>query len=235
MPSRTGHRLEPLFILQHGWGFSDRCWQDWTKGKTSFILGDRGYWGPPTPISDNISPPGFVLVCHSLGLHFLSPRLVAQAGILVIISGFAHFHGASPAAGRFSRRHLQKMLTRISVDPLGLVRDFYRDCNYPVWPLAELDLDSGRLTQDLLLLDQHRLDRASFATLPPTLLLHGRDDRIVPPERAAELATTLGTNHLHIIDGAGHGLPFTHPKICLALIHEFLTKVLGGSQTTDRL
>ena len=226
MPSKLTQNLKPNFIFQHGWGFSDTCWHDWTNGlSSSFLLANRGYWGPPTPIDDDFCNPGFVLVCHSLGLHFLSPRLLSQAGLLVIISGFAHFHGQTPADGRFTRKHIQKMLSRVTVDPIGLIDDFYRDCNCPALQINKRTINTSLLTQDLILLDQNRIDTFSLQDVPPVLLLHGREDRIVRPARAEELAGLFGMSQLTCIDDAGHGLPFTHPQVCLDLIRDFYNKI----------
>lgn len=221
MPFKHDHKLDPSFIFQHGWGFSDTCWQGWIKGlSTPFLLGNRGYWGAVKPVGSDRIRPGFVLVCHSLGLHFLPPRLVSQAGLLVVISGFAHFHGQNPADGRFSRKHTQKMRSRLTVDPIGLLQDFYRDCSVD-WPIDAETMDTKLLAQDLLLLDQNRIDAHNYQRVPPVLLLHGSDDRIVRPERAEELAGMLGMAQLTVIDGAGHGLPFTHTQLCLNLIRDF--------------
>jgi pimeloyl-ACP methyl ester carboxylesterase len=156
-----------------------------------------------------------VLVCHSLGLHFLSPALLARAGLVVIISGFAHFHGQRPEDGRFTRRHLARMRSRLHSDPAGLIRDFHRDCDCPAWPADPRAMDRELLDQDLTLLDQGRWPGEACRQLPPALLLHGREDRIVRPERATELAAMLPGSRVVIIDQAGHGLPFTHPGLCL--------------------
>lgn len=225
MSSEHNQHLEPAFVFQHGWGFSETCWQGWTKGLSSYLLGNRGYWGSPRPIDCDGTPPGFILISHSLGLHFLPPRLLSQAGLLVIISGFAHFHGLNAAHGRFSRKHLQRMLARIAVDPLGLIQDFHRDCNCPDWPIDAGAINTALLTQDLTLLDQSRIDTDRFQDVPAVLLLHGREDRIVRPERAEELAGFFRTSKVTLVDGAGHGLPLTHPQLCLHLIRDFYRKI----------
>jgi pimeloyl-ACP methyl ester carboxylesterase len=208
-------------ILQHGWGFSETCWRGWLKLISSpCILGNRGYWGAPKPVDTPFPESGFVLVCHSLGLHFLSHELLSSAALLVVIGGFAHFHGNDAAAGRFTRRHIQRMLSRIESDPAGLLRDFYRDCACPDWPTDERRMDTALLTRDLILLDQSRLSEDHCQGLPPALLIHGREDRIVRPERAEELAALIKGSQTTIIDNAGHGLPFTHPGLCLDLIRD---------------
>jgi len=82
-------------------------------------------------------------------------------------------------------------------------------------------MNKALLIQDLILLDRNRIANVCCRELPPVLLLHGSEDRIVRPERVAELAGIFGKSQLIIIDGAGHGLPFTHPQVCLNLIRDF--------------
>lgn len=218
-------------VFQHGWGFSGSCWRGWLERTDSpCLLGDRGYWGEPCPLDSLHPQPGFVLVTHSLGLHLLSAELLTQAALLVVVGGFAHFHGRHAADGRFSRRHLRRMLERMEKDPAGLLRDFYRDCDCGEWPINARAMRRERLTQDLLLLDQSRLDEAFCQGLPPLLLLHGRDDRIVRPERAEELAAMAKESRLMIIDQAGHGLPFTHPGRCLDLVRAVYERQMVTTQ-----
>lgn len=236
MPSRPYPKTNLPFLFQHGWGFSGDCWQGWRDLLAApCVFANRGYWGTPLPLASDEYQPGFVLVTHSLGLHFLSPELIAKAGLLVVISGFAHFHGLHPADGRFTRKHVQKMLLRMQSAPVELLRDFHRDCAYPAGnggpssgcPVEVGAMDVALLAKDLLALDQSRLDGERCSAFPQVLLLHGQADRIVRPERAAELAGLIGRGQVRIVDGAGHGLPFTHPGLCLELIRGVFLE-LGG-------
>lgn len=225
MPSEHAPATDLHFIFQHGWGFHASCWREWRiLLDRPCLIGDRGYWGNPVPLEHSAISSGSVLVCHSLGLHLLPAELLAHTSLLVIISGFAHFHGPNSADGRFSRKHVQKMLSRLLTDPTALIADFYRDCGCAEWPVGHGSMDTALLAQDLLLLDQGRVEGRGLAKLPAILLLHGREDRIVRPERATELAGILPGSQVTIIDGAGHGLPFTHAQLCLELIGDFSTK-----------
>lgn len=225
MPSEHAPATDLRFIFQHGWGFHASCWREWrVLLARPCLVGDRGYWGDPVPLERSATSSGSVLVCHSLGLHFLPAELLAHASLLVIISGFAQFHGQNSADGRFSRKHVQKMLSRLRTDPTALIADFYRDCGCAGWPVDPRPMDTALLARDLLLLDQGRVEERRFAKLPAILLLHGREDRVARPERAAELAGLLCRSQVTIIDGAGHGLPFTHPQLCLELICDFYKK-----------
>lgn len=160
-----------------------------------------------------------MLITHSLGLQFCTPRL-AQIDFLVIISGFEHFHGSDKLAGRFTRKHLKRMMSRLDSDVTGLLEDFYRDCEYPQSPpLADFDL--SLLRSDLHLLDTGYAAIQEIRKVPEILILHGANDRIVAPDRARELQRKLSAT-IKIIPTAGHGLPFTHANDCWQAINNWL-------------
>ncbi len=66
--------------------------------------------------------------------------------------------------------------------------------------------------------------RLSEAT-SPTLLLHGKKDRIVPCGAATYLDERLPDSRLVVVDEAGHTLPMTHSETILPIIREFLEQV----------
>lgn len=185
------------------------------------ILGSRGYWETAALLDTVDIQPGFILVCHSLGIHLVPQPLIRLADMVVIISGFAHFHGKTAADGRFSKRHIQRMRSRLAVEPVQLIRDFHRDCDYLESTIDCEAVSTSLLAADLQILDESRLKQAHCQEWPPTLLIHGQDDRIVLPQRAEELATLPTFSQLRIIEGAGHGIPFTKPRLCLDLILDF--------------
>ena len=207
------------FIFQHGWGFSGSCWQRWLTYLPGFNCQflDRGYWGEEVrPVAVDGRPS--VLVCHSLGLHFLMDFSLDFIDLLVIISGFVHFHGETIADGLFSRKHIKRMLARLDRDPAGLLSDFYRDCDRPGLKFDLDTLNKGLLRRDLHLLDTSKLERQRLVNSGKILLLHGGCDRIVPLKRVEELNIFLPGSILNIVESAGHGLPFTDPHACLAAI-----------------
>ncbi|MBK9749077.1 MAG: alpha/beta hydrolase [Chloroflexi bacterium] len=55
----------------------------------------------------------------------------------------------------------------------------------------------------------------------PTLILHGRDDRILPLVSSEWLATQLKNCHMEVIDGAGHVPTVTRPHIVADAINRY--------------
>jgi len=216
---KPGPDKQNNFIFQHGWGFSSAVWNAWRTyeygGNCQFL--DRGYWG--RAVEPRLTNHRNVLVTHSLGLHFAEPCF-AEVDCLVILSGFEHFHGKSISSGRFTHKHIKRMLARIHEDADGLLADFYRDCGCSLSPGCHPDL--SLLEDDLHLLDTSHAALQKMQAIPKILLLHGAVDRIVAPDRARELNRALPGSVLEFIPQAGHGLPCTHADVCWRIIKDFL-------------
>lgn len=56
----------------------------------------------------------------------------------------------------------------------------------------------------------------------PTLVLVGEDDRLTSYEQAVELSNLVGGSTLKVIDGASHGMVWTHPGEVAQSVIEFL-------------
>jgi pimeloyl-ACP methyl ester carboxylesterase len=65
--------------------------------------------------------------------------------------------------------------------------------------------------------------RASLRTLrAPVLVLHGAADLAVPAAHARAFASAIDGAELHVLAGAGHLLPMTHPAKTVALVERWL-------------
>ena len=61
----------------------------------------------------------------------------------------------------------------------------------------------------------------------PTLLVWGKDDRLVPPIYADEFARRLATARIHTVDGAGHAPHLEQPTAVARVLAEFLSPLPG--------
>jgi pimeloyl-[acyl-carrier protein] methyl ester esterase len=169
-----------------------------------------------------------ILYAHSLGalLSLAAVSKLSNAKAMVIYSGFAklaasgedNIHGQAPESIAAMKKHLLD-------NPRRLLINFHRNMfhpqkSVPILPdtfnvaalMAGLDILSGRDVRPMLLDIQI-----------PVLILHGREDRIVSPKIAEELAGRLKNSRLHIIGNAGHALPITHASENKTLIERFLS------------
>ena len=56
------------------------------------------------------------------------------------------------------------------------------------------------------------------------LLIHGRDDRVVPPEVSWNLSRYLPNSQLHVISRCGHWTMMEHPRRFRQLVENFLAE-----------
>jgi len=57
----------------------------------------------------------------------------------------------------------------------------------------------------------------------PTLMIWGKQDKIVPVAHAHIAAKQISNAHLHVFDQCGHWAQFEHPQEFNQLVVEFLT------------
>ncbi len=56
----------------------------------------------------------------------------------------------------------------------------------------------------------------------PTLIVHGRDDRVIPLQNALDLLGLIDTSQLHVFGRCGHWTQLEHPAEFTALVTDFL-------------
>ncbi|HTU48841.1 MAG TPA: alpha/beta fold hydrolase [Bryobacteraceae bacterium] len=61
----------------------------------------------------------------------------------------------------------------------------------------------------------------------PTLVVHGDQDRLVPPENGRIVASRIPSARFKLIQNAGHILITDQPEVCVDTIHEFLREQSG--------
>lgn len=128
--------------------------------------------------------------------------------------------GASPAEVRAMRSGLRRR-------PEGTLESFYRQAASPsetAWrgyrpfiPQALRDLDGLCRGLDYLL--AANLHRRPLNSGLPVMLLHGRDDQVVPYTGSRSLAAQLQPSRFDMIVEAGHDLPLRRPELLRAAIH----------------
>lgn len=68
-------------------------------------------------------------------------------------------------------------------------------------------------------------DEADIARLrQPTLVIHGREDRVVPPETSLRLATLIPQAQLHVFGQCGHWTQIEHATRFVRLVGDFLAE-----------
>lgn len=219
------------FVAFHGWGFDASYWQPWKDFLSDygiFQTYDRGYFNDPQEVETLAGPVPTVLIAHSFGLHWIEEALLAQADLLLIVSGFLHFHPYAAQYKRRSRLVLQEMINTMEVNPEKVLTNFYGNAYAPQ---EAPEKEIGEINHQLLLDSLRRLQDAEMDTqllkkADKICILHGSEDHIVPHKKGRQIFTQLqGQAQYFEIKGAGHALPYTHYKQCLEFVTPEITEL----------
>ena len=61
----------------------------------------------------------------------------------------------------------------------------------------------------------------------PAIVITGRHDRLIPPDRSMEMADAIPGADLHLLAGCGHSAPIERPEMVNALLRGWLYDRLG--------
>lgn len=214
--------MDALFL--HGWGYDSRFWQGWIAALPRFLnvrSADRGYFGPSCPFSGK---PPEIIFCHSQGLHRIDEELMFNSPFLVIVGGFLSFLPENSREQKRVRKSLDLMRNKIAQEPHRLLQDFYSECSSPNPSKQELPsaINTGLLYHDLVDLENFSMQPSLLCQARKILILHGNEDKIVPPAKAVELHQKLSRSLFTVISGLGH--VFTHDGVlkCCRMISDEL-------------
>ncbi len=226
--------MKPKLLLVAGWAFDAAAMTPLAAELSS------GFDVETLAASDSIPVGGpFFLVGWSLGgMSALEATLKDPTSVaaLCLISSTARFcadadspHGVPPA-------EIRAMMLGCKRRPVPTLRKFYERTAAPavVDPdqaerLAErlAGGDSEILIDGLEYLGRADLRRIDGQSMPATLILHGRQDRVISPDAADDLARRIPGSVLRTFDDVGHDLPLRNPQRVAAEIAEFWKQHAG--------
>lgn len=174
-------------------------------------------------------PPSDVIITGSMGGLLAIEMLPKRCRKLVLISSTARFCAGPDYPCGTPERMLRLMLRQFRRDPAAVLEAFFRNVHFPHRgrgtsvpsdPAALQELEAGLE----YLLESDVRDRVASVNVP-VLLLHGREDRIIPSTASEWLHARLPDSTLRIFEHQGHALP-AH---CFdAVIHEMLAHLHTG-------
>jgi pimeloyl-[acyl-carrier protein] methyl ester esterase len=150
---------------------------------------------------------------------------------LILLAPTERFWSDDPTLG-VSRSALRALTIGLTRRREATLRSFFQNVHAPV-ALNE-DQATAHLTatapwSDNALRDGlHQLDTLDLRATPPRsdltlLILHGSEDRIIPPGASAPLAIRWGQHTTrHLLPGHGHAFPLTAPTLTTHLIRPHL-------------
>lgn len=156
---------------------------------------------------------------------------------LILIDTTPRFVQSEDFKCAISEEVIEKIYNRIQNDFEGTLRWFYRFCFSPneksrnefnevlklagdfITPLNEQALLGG-----LRLLMKLDIRRILKDITMPALIIHGRQDKVCPPQAGEFLKKKLKNARICLIDGAGHAPFLTQPQTVNALIGDFISR-----------
>lgn len=156
----------------------------------------------------------------------MEPQKVTALGLLATDPGGAASVAADPADWALltdhsgsPREQASRLISLLFPPPLAeeIDRDFGE-----VVAAARADLSPTVLTaQEEAMEAWHREERPPPADPVPTLVLHGREDRVIPAANAEPLAARWGAAPPEVLDGCGHAFMAQEPAALASRLSEF--------------
>jgi 3-oxoadipate enol-lactonase len=143
--------------------------------------------------------------------------------------------GADSAEGKAGRDKTIAQVKELgtSVVTEGMYPKLLSPENYQAKPAVATELKEimkGATTEGVVAALAAMRDRPdSTDLLPnlhmPTLIIHGKEDQVIPPTEAEVMAKTIPHNDLHIVDHAGHLPNLEQPEEFDRIVSKFLAKL----------
>ncbi len=168
-------------------------------------------------------PDADYIVTGSMGGLLAMELLPDSCKKLVLISSTAKFCADDGYDCGTPERILKRMILQLKRSPEAVLKEFYKNVHHP-HPALKTNPDS---TQEELVAGLEYLQasdvRNSIPTLGiPVLLLHGTEDRIIPPTAAEWLHAHLPDSRLRILKNGSHALSSHHFTKVMDEISRFL-------------
>jgi pimeloyl-ACP methyl ester carboxylesterase len=157
-----------------------------------------------------------------------SPELLEG---IVLIGATPRFCADEGYPWGMAARNVRAMIMEMKKNPRAVLDRFFQDVSWPaVEPEscrnekigAAHDMGIKHLVHGLKYLQKIDLRDRLKGVRIPALVIHGRDDRIVPWQAGAWLDHSLPDSRLIVHEGVGHDIPGQQPVALASEIREFL-------------
>lgn len=151
-------------------------------------------------------PPAEFVIGWSLGGMLALERLPATCKKLVLISSTAKFCAAADYPCGVAEKVLRRMILQLHRDPAAVLAEFQRNVHAPR-PAPDHALCAADAPDEGLDYLLHTDLRPAVPSIQlPVLLLHGDEDRIIPPQASEWLAQHLPQAAVRNVPSQGHAL-----------------------------
>jgi len=150
---------------------------------------------------------------------------------LVLISSTAKFRADKKWTSGVAVGALRAMQTMFKSDPRGVLRQFFKNVAFQLEANNEtlaLKIEMAcamnplELSAGLEYLSETDLRNEAAKVNIPALILHGKQDAMIPVEAGLALKKLLPVSEIRVYDNYGHGLPWQNPRAIAEDIKGFL-------------
>jgi len=180
-------------------------------------------------LHDRFIPEADCIITGSMGGLLAMELLPTSCRKLVLISSTARFCATPDYPFGTAERILKRMILQLQREPEAVLDEFFRNVHYPhresrqAMEARQAGSQSlGELVAGLEYLLQADVRCRVPGIRIPVLLLHGEQDRIIPPGASRWLHAHLPDSTLEIIEDDGHALPAHHFAGVINRIEAFL-------------
>jgi pimeloyl-[acyl-carrier protein] methyl ester esterase len=175
-------------------------------------------------LSEKKIPDADYIITGSMGGLLAMELLPESCQKLVLISSTAKFCAAEGYPYGTPEKILKRMILQLKRNPAPVLQDFFRNVHHPnkchTCAGVTDSLESLIAGLEYLLTSDSRTKVPTIKI--PVLLLHGTDDRIIPPSAAEWLHEHLPDSRLKVFENDGHALPAHHFAQVMSKISNFL-------------
>ncbi|MBN2685827.1 MAG: alpha/beta fold hydrolase [Pontiellaceae bacterium] len=183
-------------------------------------------------LRERIIPDVDYIVTGSMGGLLAMELLPSACKKLVLLSSTARFCTTDEYPHGTPERILHRMIAQLKRDPVAVLNEFFKNVHYPQRESRQsIQLRNAQTITEQTL--QYLVDGLEYllasdirekveAIAIPVLLMHGREDRIIPCRAAEWLHEHLPDSQLQRIDGGGHALAAHHFSMVIDQIRAFL-------------
>jgi len=165
-----------------------------------------------------------IIVGWSMGGMLAMEHLPVSCKKLILLSSTAKFCASENYPCGISGKALRHMIIQLKRNPDAALKEFYKNASSP--HRSRICENSSHSAEELLegLNYLFATDlREKVPTLGiPTLLLHGKEDIIIPPSASEWLHSQLPASSLNLFEKEGHALPASHLKGMVDSIASFV-------------
>ncbi|MCK4564834.1 MAG: alpha/beta fold hydrolase [Verrucomicrobia bacterium] len=174
-------------------------------------------------LNDYAIPSVDYIITGSMGGLLAMELLPESCKKLVLVSSSAKFCADEDYPCGTHEKILKRMINQLKRNPVPVLAEFYKNVHHPYRALRTAPCCSPN---ELVAGLEYLLTSDVRQKVPdigiPVLLLHGTDDRIIPPSAAEWLHGHLPDSQLRIFENGGHALPSHHFTEVMDEISRFL-------------